>query len=119
MAVHIGKVIKGLVKQKGLGVTAFADKINYSRRNVYEIFDRETIDTGLLIKIGKILSENLFFNYLSDEEIAEYKNDKVKAVEILNALKDLKATMIALNEERKMQKIVKSKKRAVKKSKNK
>ncbi len=76
MSIHIGEIIKNLVKSKGISVTEFADKINYSRRNVYEIFDKKTIDTGLLIKIGSVLGKNLFLLYVSDMEIAEHKADK-------------------------------------------
>ena len=76
MSIHIGEIIKNLVKSKGISVTEFADKINYSRRNVYEIFDKKTIDTGLLIKISTLLGKNLFLLYVSDKDIAEHKADK-------------------------------------------
>lgn len=91
MSIHIGKIIKKLVKEKGISVTEFADKINYSRRNVYEIFDKENIDTGLLVKIGKVLEENLFLNYLSDSDVSLFKNSKSTSEELQEILNNLRA----------------------------
>ena len=83
MAVHIGSIIKDLVKTKRIKIDDFADSINCTRRNVYKIFDKPSIDTNLLATINKSLGQNLFFNYLKDEEIAEYRNSKVKSTELL------------------------------------
>ncbi len=47
-------------KANGLSVTAFAKKIHTSRRNVYMIFGRATIDTGLLARISKVLGHDFF-----------------------------------------------------------
>ena len=46
-----------------MSVTEFAQKINYSRRNVYSIFDKESVDTAVLKKIGDILDHNFFVDY--------------------------------------------------------
>jgi transcriptional regulator with XRE-family HTH domain len=93
MAIHIGKIIKGLVKSKGMSVTKFADAISYSRRNVYEIFDRETIDTGLLQRISKVLEQNLFLHYITEAEIVAFKNKRVKNEELLETLAKLTETV--------------------------
>jgi transcriptional regulator with XRE-family HTH domain len=98
MLVHIGKIIKKAVKKKGISVTDFADKVNYSRRNVYEIFDRETIDTSLLLKINKVLEENLFIHYISDNDIENLKNFKSNPEELKGILKDLRAEIVKLQE---------------------
>lgn len=97
MAIHIGKIIKSLIKSKQIDVTDFARKINYTRGNAYKIFNKQSLDTNLLQKISVVLGENLFFNYITDEEIANYKNNKVKASEVISAIKDLKSTVIKLN----------------------
>ncbi len=98
MAIHIGKIIKKLVKSKGISVTDFADKVNYSRRNLYEIFDKETIDTGLLLKISRILEENLFLRYITEKDIIEFKNAKTPAEELKDAVKDLKTEIQKLKD---------------------
>lgn len=63
--VHIGKQIKKTVKEKGMGVTEFARRINTNRNNVYDIFQRESLDTALLKKISNVLQLD-FFKYFSD-----------------------------------------------------
>lgn len=64
--VHIGKKIKEVWKQSRLRGTEFADLINKDRQVIYNIFKRETIDTGLLKKISQVL-EHDFFSYFSQE----------------------------------------------------
>ncbi|HRN41339.1 MAG: hypothetical protein KF732_12140 [Flavobacteriales bacterium] len=59
--IHIGKKIHEVVKAKGISISVFAKKINKSRTVVYDIFERESIDSLLLYKI----SEELDFNFLS------------------------------------------------------
>jgi transcriptional regulator with XRE-family HTH domain len=60
--VHIGEKIKEIFDSKGLSVSEFGRRINMSRENIYGIFRRKTIDTGLLVKISSIL-EHDFFQY--------------------------------------------------------
>ncbi len=98
MAIHIGKIIKKLVKKKGISVTGFADQINYSRRNVYEIFERETIDTGLLIKVSKVLEENLFLHYISENDISNFKNSKSTEEELKEILADIRGEVKKLKD---------------------
>lgn len=45
----IGAIIKNKFDESGMTLTAFADKINSSRSNVYDIFERDTIDTGIFV----------------------------------------------------------------------
>lgn len=93
MSLHIGEQIKKLVKSKGISVTDFADRIAYSRRNVYEIFEKGSIDTGLLIKISKELGQNLFLLYVSDKDIEEHviskKASKTEFTQTLERLKQI------------------------------
>lgn len=64
---HIGNLIKKKVKESGLSITNFAKAINCSRRNAYTIFERESIDTMLLTKIGEVLDYNFFQFFLPEE----------------------------------------------------
>src|SRR5688572_14952948 len=63
MKIHIGKKIKEAVKKSGMSVTEFAAQINYSRRNIYSIFEKESVDTSLLIKISEVLGQDFFTHY--------------------------------------------------------
>ena len=119
MSVHIGEIIKNIVKSQQLDIGDFANKISYTRRNIYKIFNKQSIDTELLVKISKVLGENLFFRYLTDEEIAAYRNSKIKAAELMTALKELQATMTAMNEEKEMKELVKKKRAALRNKKKK
>ena len=75
--VHIGKSIKDVFDKKGFTVAEFARRINKSRENIYSIFKRKTIDTGLLLIISKILDYDFFKIYISNrEEINELERLK-------------------------------------------
>jgi transcriptional regulator with XRE-family HTH domain len=79
MAIHIGKKIKEEMQLKGISVSTFAKKINRSRNVVYNIFERESIDTDLLNKISKVLSCDFFSLYSSQKE---YNHDAVKSFNV-------------------------------------
>lgn len=51
-------------------VTWFAQELHCKRTNVYDIFNRQTVDTELLARISRILGHD-FFRDLSDELTAE------------------------------------------------
>jgi len=68
MKVHIGKKIREAVKKSGMSVTQFASRINYSRRNIYSIFEKESVDTSLLIKISEVLEQDFFVHYSSNSK---------------------------------------------------
>jgi transcriptional regulator with XRE-family HTH domain len=63
MKAHIGKKIKEAVEKSGMSVTDFAKRISYSRRNIYAIFKKESIDTSLLKRISDVLEHDFFANY--------------------------------------------------------
>lgn len=67
--VHIGNKIKSVLESRGLSVTEFAKRINKSRENIYSIFTRKTIDTGLLQRISSVLDYD-FFMHLSSTHYA-------------------------------------------------
>ncbi len=52
---HLGTLIKQKVKEKGLSVTEFARRIHCTRRNVYEIFKKNSLDTDLIKRISTVL----------------------------------------------------------------
>lgn len=56
-------------------VNLFAKKISRSRNVVYDIFERESIDTQLLNKIGKVLNCDFFSLYSIQKE---YSSSEVK-----------------------------------------
>ena len=75
MAIHIGRKIKEQLDRQGMSVIEFAKRINRSRNVAYDIFERESIDTGLLNKIGKELKCDFFSLYSIQKE---YNNTNTK-----------------------------------------
>jgi hypothetical protein len=67
--VHIGRKIKKVVYESRVPIGEFASSINKSRTVVYHIFKRETIDTGLLLTISKVLNHNFFTYYTSGKNL--------------------------------------------------
>lgn len=63
---HIGQKIKQVLEESRIPVTEFASKINKSRTVVYNIFERKTIDTGLLYSISKVLEHDFFNHYMGN-----------------------------------------------------
>jgi len=61
--VFIGKIIKDELRRQERSVTWLSRKICCDRRNVYDIFTRTFIDTGLLWRISKALGTNFFAYY--------------------------------------------------------
>lgn len=70
MRIHIGKKIKEEVYRQNFAITVFAKKISRSRNVVYDIFERESVDTDLLHKIGKVLNCDFFSLYSAQKEYA-------------------------------------------------
>lgn len=63
---HIGHLIEKELKGQERTVTWFAKQLNCDRTNIYNIFNRVTIDTELLIHISKVLNKD-FFLVISEE----------------------------------------------------
>ena len=62
--IPIGKLIEEEVRRQERTVTWLSRKIHCDRRNIYDIFTRSTIDTGLLYKLSLVLHKD-FFAYFS------------------------------------------------------
>ena len=69
---HIGQKIKEVLELRRRPVTWLAREIDCERTNVYNIFGRKDISTGLLQKIGIILEYD-FFMELSQEAFPKAK----------------------------------------------
>lgn len=91
MDIHIGIKIKSVVTQKGMTVSEFGRRINHSRENVYSIFKRETIDTGLLLIIGKVLEYDFFQHYTPlSTEFDKLKEENQTLKEVITLIQNKK-----------------------------
>lgn len=62
-APHIGHLIKAELKRQERTVTWFARKLNYSRQNIYHLFECQWIATDVLLRICDILDYNFYKTY--------------------------------------------------------
>lgn len=62
--IPIGRLIEKELRRQGKTVTWFSQQLHCARRNVYSIFERDNIDTTLLMRISRILGID-FFNIFS------------------------------------------------------
>ena len=60
---HIGKLIKAKLDEQGRKASWLAKQVNCTRFNIYKVFQRESIDTKLLIEISNALDYNFFECY--------------------------------------------------------
>ena len=74
--IHIGKKIKEMLDKNPMSVVEFAESIGLTRNGAYKVFEKETIDTGQLQKIGKVLDHNFFQYYGEQLSIITVKEGK-------------------------------------------
>ncbi len=60
---HLGSIIKKRLEEVGISKNEFARRINRTPQNVFSIFDRESMDTKLLLDISKVLNYDFFSIY--------------------------------------------------------
>ena len=68
--IHIGKIIEEELRNQERTVSWFARKLLCDRSTVYAIFQRQSVNTDVLLQISRILNRNffeLYINELNDE----------------------------------------------------
>lgn len=58
--IHLGTMVKRELKAQGRTVVWLARTINMERSSVYKIFERNTLDVGLLIRISLVMDHDFF-----------------------------------------------------------
>jgi hypothetical protein len=71
----IGEKIKAVLKEQRRSAIWLADQLNCNRVNIYDIFERQTIDTELLMRISLALEYDFFGDFSKDfrERIEDVK----------------------------------------------
>lgn len=95
--IHIGKKIKEILDKTPISVVDFAKSINLTRNGAYKVFEKETIDTGQLQTISKVLNHD-FFAYYDGVESSALKENKFEygyATEI--ELEEVKYAMLKMS----------------------
>jgi len=65
---EIGGLIKKILITRKMKLKDFAEELGMARQNVYRIFEKNSIETDLLIKISTVLNHN-FFQYLDNQTL--------------------------------------------------
>jgi len=71
---HIGNLIRKVLKEKRISVSEFAAMANSDRTNMYRILQRESIDLSVLERYSRLLDYDFFRdlseNFQSERESA-------------------------------------------------
>ena len=100
MAIHIGKQIRVQADLRKIGATELGKLLNKSRETIYNIFQRESVDTELLLACCKVLNHDFFDYYYRQEPLLSFKEDENirwnERIEILNnqLQKEVKLNMV-------------------------
>ena len=97
--IHIGEEIQERLRKKRMKVVDFSRKIDTNRNNIYDIFNRKSIDSGLLMKISEALEFDFFRLYsipLSKNSLVQQLEDPL---EELKNYEDLKRKSEKLEQE--------------------
>lgn len=71
---HIGRILQQRLKDEGRTVVWLANELGCHRTNVYNLFDKYSIDTQLLQRISIIMHYNFFSLY--EDEVKAKINEK-------------------------------------------
>lgn len=71
---HVGRLIESIVRNQGRSPSWVARQLHMVRVNVYDIFQRESVDSGLLRRLSLILDVDLF--RILSEDLQQTKAEK-------------------------------------------
>lgn len=74
--VQIGSRVQEVFESRNMKLSDLADQLGTVRQNVYRIFKKKDLDTGLLIKISEVLEHNFFHYYKTPEAQVDHPLDK-------------------------------------------
>jgi hypothetical protein len=66
--IHIGKLIQERMRVEGRSVSWLAKRMYCDRSNIYKIFQKQSIDTDLLLHISKEMEFDFFIYYYDYHE---------------------------------------------------
>jgi transcriptional regulator with XRE-family HTH domain len=103
----IGQIIKEVADIRNVKVIAFAKAIGVTRNNIYAIYERESIDTELLKKIGQYLNYDFFQHFIEPETLKKIKmSENLKTSKVLVEIELNEDEMMKIGFEEKVLKIL-------------
>lgn len=85
--IEIGPKIQEVFESRNMKLTDFADELGTVRQNVYRIFKKRHLDTGLLTKISAVLNHNFFQYYVESD--GQQRVEASQLIELQGKLSDL------------------------------
>lgn len=73
--IHLGEVIKKILKDRGITYASVARAMNTSRQNFQQILKKPDLDTRHMKKLSEILDFNLFTLFVREDDL-EYVNEE-------------------------------------------
>jgi transcriptional regulator with XRE-family HTH domain len=74
--IQIGPKVQEVFESKNMKLSDLADQLGTVRQNVYRIFKKKDLDTGLLTKISEVLDHNFFHYYKTPDHTLDKPVDK-------------------------------------------
>jgi len=71
---HIGKIIEQKFNESGMTKKSFAQKLGCERNNIYNIFEKQSINIELLYKISVVLHYDFFQIFTNELKKKLYRN---------------------------------------------
>lgn len=73
---QIGPKVQAVFESRNMKLSDLADRLGTVRQNVYRIFKKKDLDTGLLTKISEVLNHNFFHYYQTPDPAIGQPVDK-------------------------------------------
>lgn len=80
--VQIGEKVQQVFESRNMKLAELADKLGTVRQNVYRIFKKQDLDTGLLTRISEVLDHNFFHYYRTEEPGGNDANQELEATKM-------------------------------------
>lgn len=98
--VAIGPKIQEVFERRNIRLSDFADNLGTVRQNVYRIFKKKDLDTGLLTKVSEVLNHNFFHYYQTGPKPEQAGADLGQQLELARQEIDYLKKIIHLMEEK-------------------
>lgn len=83
--IHIGQMVKVVVRQKGIKDVEFAKLIHRSKQNVYDMYKRMDMEVKLLLTCSIVLEHNFF-----EDIYPSHKTEMNKAIDhVFDTMKEI------------------------------
>ena len=80
--IHVGTIIKQKLEETTMSIANFAKQIHCDRTTVYDIFERKSIDTELLLRISEVLNYDFYNEVYLKRKTNNFSKKVFIAIEI-------------------------------------